>query len=113
MHNDKTTYNPFIDASGEGYVDENGVKYDVLYLHPHRAAEARRDDRMECLATTSVLRMRRNQREYPDRPSIKALFWYPKDGTMTVNVLVQADAIQAEGFADAKAAFAAFDAQAK
>ena len=33
------------------------------------------------------------------------------DGTMTVNVLVQADAIQAEGFADAKAAFAAFDAQ--
>ena len=34
-----------------------------------------------------------------------------EDGTMTVNVLVQADAIQAEGFADAKAAFAAFDAQ--
>ena len=33
------------------------------------------------------------------------------DGTMTFNVLVQADAIQAEGFADAKAAFAAFDAQ--
>lgn len=30
---------------------------------------------------------------------------------MTVNVLVQADAIQAEGFANAKAAFAAFDAQ--
>ena len=34
------------------------------------------------------------------------------DGTLTVNVLVEADAIQAEGFADAKAAFAAFDAQA-
>ena len=33
------------------------------------------------------------------------------DGTMTFNVLVQADAIQAEGFADATAAFAAFDAQ--
>ena len=33
------------------------------------------------------------------------------DGTMTFNVLVQADAIQAEGFADAAAAFAAFDAQ--
>ena len=28
---------------------------------------------------------------------------------MTVNVLVQADAIQAEGFADATAAFAEFD----
>ena len=34
------------------------------------------------------------------------------DGTLTVNVLVHADAIQAEGFTDAKAAFAAFDAQA-
>ena len=32
-----------------------------------------------------------------------------KDGTMTLNVLVEADAIQAEGFADAAAAFAAFD----
>ena len=31
------------------------------------------------------------------------------DGTMTLNVLVEADAIQAEGFADATAAFAAFD----
>ena len=30
---------------------------------------------------------------------------------MSLNILVQADAIQAEGFADAKAAFAAFDAQ--
>ena len=34
-----------------------------------------------------------------------------EDGTMTVNVLVQADAIQAEGFANATEAFAAFDAQ--
>ena len=33
------------------------------------------------------------------------------DGTMSFNVLVQADAIQAEGFANATAAFAAFDAQ--
>ena len=31
------------------------------------------------------------------------------DGTMTLKVLVEADAIQAEGFADATAAFAAFD----
>ena len=34
-----------------------------------------------------------------------------EDGTMTINVLVEADAIQAEGFADATAAFAAFDNQ--
>ena len=33
--------------------------------------------------------------------------------TMKLNVLVEADAIQAEGFAGATAAFAAFDAQAK
>ena len=32
------------------------------------------------------------------------------DKTMSLNVLVEADAIQAEGFADAAAAFAAFDA---
>ena len=32
------------------------------------------------------------------------------DGTLTVNVLVEADAIQAEGFANAAAAWAAFDA---
>ena len=34
-----------------------------------------------------------------------------EDGTMTINVLVEADAIQAEGFADVTAAFAAFDAR--
>lgn len=34
-----------------------------------------------------------------------------EDGTMSINVLVEADAIQAEGFADATAAFAAFDAK--
>ena len=34
-----------------------------------------------------------------------------EDGTMTINVLVEADAIQADGFADAAAAFAAFDDQ--
>ena len=32
-----------------------------------------------------------------------------KEDGMTFNVLVEADAIQAEGFADATAAFAAFD----
>lgn len=34
-----------------------------------------------------------------------------EDGTMTINVLVEADAIQAEGFADVTAAFVAFDNQ--
>ena len=33
------------------------------------------------------------------------------NGALSLNVLVQADAIQAEGFANATAAFAAFDAQ--
>jgi len=34
-----------------------------------------------------------------------------EDGTMSINVLVEADAIQADGFADVTAAFAAFDAR--
>ena len=33
------------------------------------------------------------------------------NGTLTLKVLVQADAIQAEGFADADAAWTAFDKQ--
>ena len=41
----------------------------------------------------------------------KGVITVADDGTMSFNVLVQADAIQAEGFANATAAFAAFDAQ--
>ena len=105
MHNDKTTYNPFIDASGRGYVDENGVKYDVYTFirnEPLKPGEMTEWNVWNYIEATSA-----NIQKAIDKGAILV----SADGTMTVNVLVQADAIQAEGFADAKAAFAAFDAQ--
>ena len=109
MHNDKTTYNPFIDASGRGYVDENGVKYDVYTFirnEPLKPGEMTEWNVWNYIgiapeATSANIQMSID----------KGAILVSEDGTMTVNVLVQADAIQAEGFADAKAAFAAFDAQ--
>ena len=110
MHNDKTTYNPFIDASGRGYIDENGVGYDVYTFirnEPLKPGEMTEWNvwnyiGLDADATSANIQTAIN----------KGAILVSGDGTMTVNVLVQADAIQAEGFADAKAAFAAFDAQA-
>ena len=109
MHNDKTTYNPFIDASGRGYVDENGVKYDVytfIRTEPLKPGEMTEWNVWNYIGIADEATSANIQRAIDKGAILKA-----KDGTLTVNVLVQADAIQAEGFADAKAAFAAFDAQ--
>ena len=110
MHNDKTTYNPFIDASGNGYVDENGVKYDVytfIRTEPLKPGEMTEWNVWNYIGITDEATSANIQKAIN-----KGAILVSADGTMTVNVLVQADAIQAEGFADAKAAFAAFDAQA-
>ena len=110
MHNDKTTYNPFIDASGRGYVDENGVKYDVYTFirnEPLKPGEMTEWNVWNYIGITPEATSANIQKAIN-----KGAILVSGDGTMTVNVLVQADAIQAEGFADAKAAFAAFDAQA-
>ena len=110
MHNDKTTYNPFIDASGRGYVDENGVKYDVYTFirnEPLKPGEMTEWNVWNYIGITPEATSANIQKAIN-----KGAILVSEDGTMTVNVLVQADAIQAEGFADAKAAFAAFDAQA-
>ena len=40
---------PIIDSSGRGYVDENGVKYDVYTFTRTEPLKARRDDRVERL----------------------------------------------------------------
>ena len=109
MHNDKTTYNPFIDASGRGYVDENGVKYDVYTFirnEPLKPGEMTEWNVWNYIGITPEATSANIQKAIN-----KGAILVSGDGTMTVNVLVQADAIQAEGFADAKAAFAAFDAQ--
>ena len=109
MHNDQTTYNPFIDASGRGYVDENGVKYDVYTFirnEPLKPGEMTEWNVWNYIGIADEATSANIQKAINKGAILKS-----EDGTMTVNVLVQADAIQAEGFADAKAAFAAFDAQ--
>ena len=106
MHNDKTTYNPFIDASGRGYVDENGVKYDVYTFirnEPLKPGEMTEWNVWNYIGIADEATSANIQKAV-DKGAILV--------SEDVNVLVQADAIQAEGFADAKAAFAAFDAQA-
>ena len=110
MHNDKTTYNPFIDASGKGYVDENGVGYDVYTFirnEPLKPGEMTEWNVWNYIGIADEATSANIQKAVN-----KGAILVSEDGTMTVNVLVQADAIQAEGFANAKAAFAAFDAQA-
>ena len=110
MHNDKTTYNPFIDASGKGYIDENGVGYDVytfIRTEPLKPGEMTEWNVWNYIGIADEATSANIQKAIDKGAILKA-----DDGTLTVNVLVQADAIQAEGFADAKAAFAAFDAQA-
>ena len=110
MHNDKTTYNPFIDASGKGYIDENNVGYDVytfIRTEPLKPGEMTEWNVWNYVGIADEATSANVQKAIN-----KGAILVSADGTMTVNVLVQADAIQAEGFADAMAAFAAFDAQA-
>ena len=109
MHNDKTTYNPFIDASGRGYVDEKGVGYDVYTFirnEPLKPGEMTEWNVWNYIGIADEATSANIQKAVDKKAILVS-----EDGTMTVNVLVQADAIQAEGFANAKAAFAAFDAQ--
>ena len=109
MHNDRRNDYPFIDASGRGYVDENGVKYDVYTFirnEPLKPGEMTEWNVWNYIGIADEATSANIQKAID-----KGAILESKDGTVTANVLVQADAIQAEGFADAKAAFAAFDAQ--
>ena len=110
MHNDRRNDYPFIDSTGRGYVDENGVKYDVytfIRTEPLKPGEMTEWNVWNYIGIADEATSANIQKAID-----KGAILVSEDGTMTVNVLVQADAIQAEGFADAKAAFAAFDAQA-
>ena len=110
MHNDRRNDYPFIDSTGRGYVDENGVKYDVytfIRTEPLKPGEMTEWNVWNYIGIADEATSANIQKAI-DKGAIRV----SEDGTKTVNVLVQADAIQAEGFADAKAAFAAFDAQA-
>ena len=110
MHNDRRNDYPIIDSSGRGYVDENGVKYDVytfIRTEPLKPGEMTEWNVWNYVGIADEATSANVQKAID-----KGAILVSEDGAMTVNVLVQADAIQAEGFADAKAAFAAFDAQA-
>ena len=109
MHNDRRNDYPIIDSSGNGYVDENGVKYDVytfIRTEPLKPGEMTEWNVWNYVGIADEATSANVQKAID-----KGAILVSADGTMTVNVLVQADAIQEEGFADAKAAFAAFDAQ--
>ena len=93
-----------------GYTDENGLKYDVLTFTRIKPLKA---GAMTEWNVINYVGIGKNVTSADIQTAVeKGFIKVLEDGTMTVNVLVQADAIQAEGFADAKAAFAAFDAQA-
>ena len=110
IHADRRNDYPIIDASGNGYVDGNGVKYDVytfIRTEPLKPGEMTEWNVWNYVGIADEATSANVQKAIN-----KGAILVSADGTMTVNVLVQADAIQAEGFADAKTAFAAFDAQA-
>ena len=110
MHNDRRNDYPFINSTGRGYIDENGVGYDVYTFirnEPLKPGEMTEWNVWNYIGIADEATSANIQKAVN-----KGAILVSEDGTMTVNVLVQADAIQAEGFANAKAAFAAFDAQA-
>ena len=93
----------------KGYTDENGLKYDV---YTFTRTEPLKAGAMTEWNVINYVGIGKNVTSADIQTAVeKGFIKVSKDGTMTVNVLVQADAIQAEGFTDAKAAFAAFDAQ--
>ena len=92
-----------------GYTDADGLKYDVLTFTRN---ELLKPGEMTEWNVINYVGIGKKVTSDDIQTAIEKKFIkVSEDGAMTVNVLVQADAIQAEGFADAKAAFAAFDAQ--
>ena len=89
-----------------GYTDDNGVTYDVYTFTRIAPLKA---GKMTEWNVWNYIGLDKNANEAAIQKAIDAKAITVKDGKMTFNVLVQADAIQAEGFADATAAFAAFD----
>ena len=98
---------PVVEANG--YTDENGLKYDVYTFtrtEPLKAGAMTEWNVWNFIGINKTATSADIQKAI-DEGAIKVV---ETDGakTMTLNVLVEADAIQAEGFADAAAAWAAF-----
>ena len=92
-----------------GYTDENGLTYDVYTFTRN---EPLKPGAMTEWNVWNFVGIGKNVTNTDIETAIeKKVIIKAEDGTLKLNVLVQADAIQAEGFANATAAFAAFDAQ--
>ena len=92
-----------------GYTAENGVVYDVYTFTRNEPLKAGAMTEWNVWNNIGI-------NEKANSADIQKAIWRgaiieDSDGNRTLNVLVQADAIQSEGFADAAAAWAAFDAQ--
>ena len=102
QHGDKGTTWPVVTKG----VEKNGVKYDVytfIRIQPLKAGA------MTEWNVWNYIGINKDATSTDIQKAIDAGAITATDDTMTLNVLVEADAIQAEGFADATAAFAAFD----
>ena len=93
-----------------GYTDDNGVVYDVYTFtrtQPLKAGAMTEWNVWNYIGLAADA----TSADIETAVEAKAITAVETDTgiTMSLNVLVQADAIQAEGFADATAAFAAFD----
>ena len=93
-----------------GYTDKNGLKYDVYTFTRTKPLKA------GAMTEWNVWNFVGIGKKVTNADIEKAIgngvITETENGALSLKVLVQADAIQAEGFTDAKAAFAAFDAQA-
>ena len=99
---------PVVEANG--YTDKNGLKYDV---YTFTRTEPLKAGAMTEWNVWNFVGIGKNVTNADIEKAIeKGVITTTETGALSLNVLVQADAIQAEGFANATAAFAAFDAQA-
>ena len=96
---------PVVEANG--YTDENGLKYDV---YTFTRTEPLKAGAMTEWNVWNFVGIGKNVTNADIEKAIEnGVITRTETGALSLNVLVQADAIQAEGFADATAAFAAFD----
>ena len=92
-----------------GYTGDNGLKYDV---YTFTRTEPLKAGAMTEWNVWNFVGIGKNVTNADIEKAIEnGVITKTNNGALSLNILVQADAIQAEGFADAKAAFAAFDAQ--
>ena len=92
-----------------GYTDDNGLKYDVYTFT--RTEPLKAGAMTEWNVWNFVGIGKKVTNADIEKAIENGVITKSDNGVLSLNVLVQADAIQAEGFADAIAAFAAFDTQ--